>query len=134
MTINLLLAISIAGCGGSKTTVIEQAPHVTAANEIAAMARLTAIARAETMYQAESGGRYASLDELIQKGYANDPSKGKLTGYKLEVRVGGDGFQATATPEKFPITGKRSFYIDENNVMRGADKGGAPATSSDPAV
>ena len=130
----LSLAVSMAGCGGSKTTVIEQAPHATAANEIAAMARLTAIARAEMLYQTESGGRFASLDELIQKGYTNDPSSGKLTGYKLEVRVGSSGFQATATPEKFPITGKRSFYIDENNVMRGADKNGAQATSSDPAV
>jgi len=133
LIILLPLAVLIAGCG-SKTTVIEQAPHATAANEIAAMARLTAIAKAEMMYQAESGGRFASLDELIQKGYANDPSKGKLTGYKLEVRVSSDGFQATATPEKFPITGKRSFYIDEGNLMRGADKGGAPANSSDPAV
>ena len=128
-----LLAFSVAGCG-SKTTVIEQAPHATAANEMAAMTRLTAIAKAEMMYQVESGGRYGSLDELIQKGFANDPSKGKLTGYRLEVKVGSDGFQATATPEKFPITGKRSFYIDERNVMRGADKGGAQATSSDPEV
>jgi hypothetical protein len=128
-----LLALLVAGCG-SKTTVIEQAPHATAANEMAAMTRLTAIAKAEMMYQVESGGRYGSLDELIQKGFANDPSKGKLTGYRLEVKVGSDGFQATATPEKFPITGKRSFYIDERNVMRGADKGGAQATFSDPEV
>jgi hypothetical protein len=127
------LASLAAGCG-SKTTIIEQAPHATAANEMAAMTRLTAIAKAEMMYQAESGGRFATLDELIRKGFANDPSKGKLTGYKLEVRVAGDGFQATATPEKFPVTGKRSFYIDERNVMRGADKGGAQATPSDPEV
>ena len=127
------LACLCASCG-SKTTIIEQTPHATAANEMAAMTRLTAIAKAEMMYQVESGGRYGSLDELIQKGFANDPSKGKLTGYRLEVKVGSDGFQATATPEKFPITGKRSFYIDERNVMRGADKGGAQATSSDPEV
>jgi hypothetical protein len=133
LIIALSLAILIAGCG-SKNIVIEQAPHATAANEIAALARLTAIARAEMLYQTESGGGFATLDDLIQKGYANDPSKGKLTGYKLEVKVGSDGFQATATPEKFPITGKRSFYIDERNVMRGADKGGLPATAADPQV
>lgn len=129
-----LLAASIVGCDGSKTTVIESAPHATAANEIAAMARLTAIAKAEMLYQAESGGTFAALDELIRKGFVNDPSKGKLTGYELEVRISSNGFQATATPEKFPITGKRSFYIDERNVMRGADKRGAQATASDPAV
>lgn len=129
-----LLAAAMTGCDGSKTTVIEAPPHATAANEIAAMARLTAIARAEMMYQAESGGTFAPLDELIRKGFVNDPSKGKLTGYELEVKVSGSGFRATATPEKFPVTGKRSFYIDESNVMRGADKRGAQATAADPAV
>ena len=86
------------------------------------------------MYQAESVGAFASRDDLIRKGFVNDPSKGKLTGYQLEVKVSGNGFQATATPEKFPVTGKRSFYIDESNVMHGADKRGAQATASDPTV
>lgn len=126
-----LLAITVTGCD-SKTRVIEQAPQVTAGNEVAARARLSAIAKAEMMYQAESGGSFATLDELVEKGYANDPTRGKLTGYKLEVRVSGNGFQATATPEKFAITGRRSFYIDERNVLRGAEKGGAPATATDP--
>lgn len=129
-----LFAASMAACSGSKTTVIEAPPHATVANEMAAMARLTAIAKAEMMYQAESGGTFASLDELIRKGFVNDPSKGKLTGYELEVKVSGNGFHATATPEKFPVTGKRSFYIDESSVMRGADKRGAQATASDPTV
>lgn len=124
----------LTGCGGSKTTVIESPPHATVANELAAMTRLTAIAKAEMMYQADSGGAFASLDELIRKGFVNDPSKGKLTGYQLEVKVSGSGFQATATPEKFPVTGKRSFYIDESNVMHGAEKRGAQASASDPTV
>lgn len=129
-----LIAALLAGCDSSKTTVIESVPHATVANELAAMTRLTAIAKAEMIYQVESGGAFASLDELIRKGFVNDPSKGKLTGYELEVKVNGNGFQVTATPEKFPVTGKRSFYIDESSVMRGADKRGARATASDPAV
>ncbi len=132
LIVTVLLAASMSGCDGSKTTVIESAPHATAANELAAMTRLTAVARAEMMYQTESGGKFAPLDELIQKGFVNDPTKGKLTGYELEVKVSGNGFQATATPEKFPVTGKRSFYIDEAGVIRGADKRGAHATASDP--
>ncbi len=72
-----LIFASMTGCDGSKTTVIEAPPHATAANEIAAMARLTAIARAEMMYQAESGGTFASLDELIRKGFVNDPIEGQ---------------------------------------------------------
>jgi hypothetical protein len=123
----------MAGCEGG-TKVIGQAPHATAANEIAAMARLRAIAMAETHYQIESSGKYGTLDQLIKKGLVNDPSQGKLTGYKFDVEVTADGFRATAAPERFGVTGKRSFYIDERNVMRGADKGGARADASDPEV
>ena len=134
MVIMAVLAVSMTACDSSTTTVIKQAPQVTAANELTAMTRLSAIGRAELMYQAESDGKYATLDELIQRGMANDPSQGKLTGYKFEVKVTAHGFEATATPEKYGITGKRSFYVDEQTVMRGADRNGSPATASDPQI
>lgn len=130
----LALVIALAACESGTKTIVVQASHATAANEIAAMARLRAVAMAEMHYQIESGGKYGSLDELIQKGIVNDPSQGKLTGYKFDLQVRGDGFQATAAPENFGVTGKRSFYIDERNVMHGADKGGGQATASDPEV
>lgn len=133
----LMIVAALAGlaaCGGSKTTVIEQAPQVTVANELAAMTRLQAIGRAEMAYQAESAGQYATLDELIKRGMVNDPSQGKLTGYKFEVRVSSHGFEATATPERYGTSGKRSFYTDEQLVMRAADKRGEPASASDPQV
>jgi hypothetical protein len=129
----LALVMALAACD-SGTKTIERAAHPTAANEIAAMARLRAIAMAEMHYQVESSGRYGSLEELIQKGLVNDPTHGKLTRYRFDVQVRGNGFQATASPEKFGVTGERSFYIDERNVMRGADKRGAQATASDPEV
>lgn len=110
----------------------EQPVMVTAANETAALARLRAIAAAEARYQVDSGGDYGSLEQLIQKRYVNDPSNGKLTGYKFDVQVRPGSFQITAVPEKFGITGKRSFYVDESNIVRTADKKGAPATASDP--
>jgi len=127
-----MLVAGLAACDGSKTTVIEQVPQATAGNEIAAMARLSAIGRAELAYQAESGGKYAALDELIQRGLVNDPKQGKLTGYKFEVNLTAHGYEATATPERYGISGKRSFYVDEQNVMRGADRNGSQATASDP--
>jgi Tfp pilus assembly protein PilE len=122
--------LPILTCCGSQPA--EQSVMVTAANETAAMARLRAIAAAEARYQVESGGEFATLDQLIEKRYVNDPSRGKLTGYRFEVRVSPGAFQATAVPEKFPVTGTRSFYIDQSNVMRAADKKGAPASASDP--
>jgi hypothetical protein len=105
---------------------------VTAANETAAIARLRAIAAAEARYQVESGGSYGTLDQLIEKRYVNNPSQGKLTGYRFEVQVRPGSFQVTAVPEKFGVTGSRSFYVDEANVLHAADKKGAPATVSDP--
>ena len=124
------VAVMMAACNGQQPA--EQSVMVTAANETAAMARLRAIASAEARYQVDSGGEYGTLDQLIQKRYVNDPSGGKLTGYRFEVQVKQGGFQVTAVPEKFGITGKRSFYVDETNVVHAADKKGAPATASDP--
>ena len=117
-----------------KSDTPQQSVMVTAANETAAMARLRSIGVAEAQYMAESGGEYGSLDQLIQKRYSGDPSRGKLTGYKFEVQVKAGGFQVTAVPEKYGVTGNRSFYLDESNIMHGADKKGALATQSDPEV
>ncbi len=125
-----LMASVIAACSTPQPG--EQSVIVTAANETAAMARLRAIAAAEAQYQVESAGEYGTLDQLIQKHYVNDPSSGKLIGYRFEVQVKRGGFQATAVPEKAGVTGKRSFYLDETNVLHAADKKGAPATASDP--
>ncbi|HWP43827.1 MAG TPA: hypothetical protein VNO14_11360 [Blastocatellia bacterium] len=129
-----LLASAIFTLCGCQSNTTQQAPQVIVANELAAMNRLRAIAKAEAMYHIESGGRYATLDDLISKGLVNDPSRGKLTGYKFAVRLKGTGFEATAVPERFGISGRRSFYIDESGLMRAADKRGAEATSTDPAA
>jgi outer membrane protein TolC len=125
-----LIAVVIAACSSQKPP--EQVVMVTAANETAARARLHAIAAAEAQYQVASGGEYGTLDQLVNKGYVNDPSSGKLTGYRFEVQVKQGGFQATAVPVQTGISGTRSFYVDETNVMHAADKKGAPATASDP--
>ena len=82
-----LVGLVAATLGGCNRQPLEQPVMVTAATETAAMARLRAIAGAEARYQVESGGDYATLDQLIQKRYVNDPSSGKLTGYLFEVLV-----------------------------------------------
>ena len=132
------LVAAAAGACSSQQSLEQRRPEqsvlVTAANELAAMARLRAIAMAEASYQVESGGEYGTLDQLIQKRFVNDPSGGKLTGYRFEVQVKPGGFGIMAVPDKFGITGKRSFYVDETNVVHAADKKGEPATASDPEV
>jgi len=127
-------AVSLAACSSGPRKPAEQSVLVTAANETAAIARLRAVAAAEAQYQIASGGEYGTLDQLIQKRYVNDPSSGKLTGYRFEVQVRSGRFEATAVPEKFGISGTRSFYVDETNVIHAANKNGSPATASDPEV
>jgi hypothetical protein len=106
---------------------------ITAADELAARSRLQAIVTAEAGYQATApAGEYATLEELIAKGLTSDPTEGKLARYRFEVKVTPHGFEATAVPEKYGVSGNRSFFVDETRVIRGADKGGAKATASDP--
>jgi hypothetical protein len=129
-----VVAAIFAACESESTETPrpQQSALVTAANETAAIARLRTIGAAEARFMAEAGGNYGTLDQLIKERYLGDPSTGKLTGYRFEIQVKPGGFQATAVPEKHGLTGNRSFYLDETNVIRGADKKGAPATASDP--
>ena len=140
----IALAVLICGCdmhGSSKSDskTEEKRPGqmsmITAGDEIAARGRLQAITTAEAGYQATSpSGEYGTLDELVSKGLMNDPSAGKLARYRFEVKVTSHGFEATAVPENYGVTGTRSFFVDETRVLRGADKRGAKATALDPEV
>ena len=105
---------------------------VTVGDELAAIGRLQAIGVAEQTYSVTGDGAYATMEQLLDKGLIADPSQGKLSVYKFDARVTEHGFQATAVPAKYGITGKRSFYLDESRIVRGADKGGAAAGSADP--
>ena len=44
------------------------------------------------------------------------------------------GFALAATPIQYGPEGRRSFYLDSHGDLRGADKHGAVATSSDPLI
>lgn len=130
-------ALVLSGCSminsrsGNKA---EQIPQVIAGNEMAAISRLRSIVTAEMALQFEGDGKYATLDELVAKGAMSNPSHGKLAGYRFDVKVKPGGFEATAVPETFGVTGRRSFYVDESRVLHAADKGGLPASASDPAL
>jgi hypothetical protein len=134
LTANLVvigfIALMMAGCNSQQSP--EQSVMVTAANETAAMARMRAIAAAEASYQVDSGGEYGTMEQLIEKRFINDPSSGKLTGYRFDIQLKPGGFKIIAVPEKFGVSGTRSFYMDETNVLHAADKKGAPATATDP--
>jgi hypothetical protein len=74
-------------------------------------------------------------------------STGKKNGYTIRytiVPAGGNlpdeeanqtaKFELAATPVAYGKDGRRSFYLDSAGVLRGADKQGAVATSTDPRI
>jgi hypothetical protein len=109
-----------------------------AANELAAISQLRAIATAEANYQATTGGgSYGTLKQLIDaQSISQQISNGENRGYKFEVRVvSGSSYDALATPVKYGLTGLKSFYMNSSgSEIHGADKKGMEATVSDPSL
>ncbi len=120
----------------------KQAPLIQ--NESMGMFRLREIYNMEESFKAASGkGRYGTLEEMTAatSNTAGKPpssqtekSEAEQLPYKIEVASTGEKFQATATPKEYNKLSRRSFFIDESGVLRGADHKGAPATASDPPV
>ena len=103
-------------------------------NEGMATGLMYSIAHTQEMYKKEKGaGSYGTLEQLVAadlfpKGLIEDSL------YKFELIVTSDKFEVYATPKEYGKGGKMSYYIDQTRVLRGADRGGAPATSSDPPI
>jgi hypothetical protein len=105
-----------------------------AMNEAMAQTALRSVAGSEAVFKSDKGdGRYGSLDELISESLISRESLEKY-GYRIELTVSGDKFEATAVPVDYGITGRLSYFIDESGVLRGGDRGGAPATVADQPV
>jgi hypothetical protein len=52
-------------------------------------------------------------------------------GYKIEVTVSGDKFEATAVPLEYNKTGRLSYFVDQSAIVRGGDHAGGPAKVGD---
>lgn len=107
-----------------------------AANEGSAIHSLRTISSAEMTYQA-TYQKYATLEELAAAGLI-DPklASGVKSGYRFSVEVSSDdpesaGFAAYCVPVDYRNSGKRSFYVDQTSVIRGADNHGGPSSTSD---
>ncbi|MFN2513132.1 MAG: DUF3352 domain-containing protein [Pyrinomonadaceae bacterium] len=103
-------------------------------NEAMAQSALRMVVSAEATYQATAGkGKYATLDQLLEQGLVAKDFLQKH-GYKIELTVVGEKFEASAVPLEYGKTGTRSFFIDESGMLRGADHGGGAATVADKPV
>ncbi len=123
-----LLMLMIAGM----TSQVSETPIVT--NESIAKSILRTVSSAEATFRETKGkGNYASLDELAKEGLISKDLFEKY-GYRIEVNVLANKFEATAVPLEYGKTGRKSYFVDESQVLRGGDHGGGPATIADKPV
>lgn len=114
-----------------------------AANEGSAIYSLRTISAAELTYQAQFQ-RFGTLEELAAANLI-DPKlgSGRKSGYRFTVELTSEssatefgptsgGFVVTGVPVEYRSSGKRSFFVDETQVLRGADNVGLPASEGDP--
>jgi len=137
-----VFAVSSFGQTKSKPPTQSAIPKSSAEdNETLIYNALRQIHAAQATYNATTGnGSYAlTLQELADLEFIDQIlGRGEKYGYYFWVAATPTKnnkpsfFTATATPSQYPKTGRRSFYIDSNGVVRGADKNGAIATVNDP--
>lgn len=106
-----------------------------ARNEDAAVAELRDIYFAQQGYrEGEGQGSYGTIEQLVRAKQFSGSPRVVRNGYRLEISVSGEHFQATATPEIYGKTGQRSYFIDETGVVRGGDTGGNRAAATESAI
>jgi type IV pilus assembly protein PilA len=115
-----------------------------AANEGAAVYSLRTISAAELTYQGQFQ-RFGTLEELAGANLI-DPKLGSGTksGYRFTVELtsesrtdeefgsSAEGFVVNCVPLDYRGSGRRSFFVDETQVVRGADNVGLPSSAGDP--
>src|SRR5262245_49832591 len=133
-----VLLLSLIGCSSN----IQNYSNAKAgANETSAIVSLRSIGQAELLYFNTHQGRYGTLQDLSADHLIpSELAAGEKSGYRFTVRLierSGSGqptYEANAVPVTYGTTGKRSFYLNEEAVIRQADKNGSEATAKDPVL
>lgn len=106
-------------------------------NERFTINALNTISGAQATFKS-SNPTFATLQQLRDAGLIDSVlATGEKYGYVFSItlvtRTPGKtpGFQVSAVPRRYGRTGRRSFYLDESGVIRGADRQGAPANADD---
>jgi hypothetical protein len=115
----LLLAIAI-GFSACQTYVTGLKQDVARANELAAMAALHAIAIAEQTYSVSNGGKYGTLEQLVDGGFLDrSVTSGEKKDYVYSLEVGKkpgssdeEFYSCNADPKDKP---GRHFYVDSTS-------------------
>lgn len=82
------------------------------------------------------GGVSPSAAKLLDASLAAGASNGYKFRYRVITPAGSEnpGFEIAALPEQYGKSGNRSFLLDKDGKIHGADKKGAVATADDPIV
>lgn len=100
------------------------------AHEEEAAEMMIRIVKAQLVHNSQNGGLYADIPTLVKAGLLPvDIETTASTGYRYHMKVGADkkSYQAGAEPAEYGRTGKLSFYLDLNGLIR-KDIGGKPLT------
>jgi hypothetical protein len=135
----LILAVTLifffSSCSDVQKDIDAKVSQKSSSYEVGALSNLRVIRSAETIYISSSGsGEFGTLKQLIDAQQL-DASFGEVkNGYKFEVRLRSDNksYEVLATPSEYGFKGNRSFYMADDGVLRGADKKGEEANSTDP--
>ncbi|CAN5400639.1 hypothetical protein BH10ACI1_BH10ACI1_11920 [soil metagenome] len=111
-------------------------------NENCTIRDMRTFSGAQMTYQATVGdGNFGTLSQLYAAGLIHPGmASGTTHGYNfvcLKIDRTPDSpasFKISAIPVNYGVTGFRSFYIDINGILRGADKNGEPADENDPPI
>jgi hypothetical protein len=122
-----LILMAVAGISG------EVNPPSTVQNERMAIGMIYTIVNAENEYKKKSNGICGTLEELIAADMLPKESM-ERSGYRFDLTVSGDKFEVSAVPLEYGKSGMLSLFLDHTGVLRGGDKGGASASSSDPPI
>lgn len=127
ITIVLLVGV-LCGCGLYRDQSI-------ASNEAAVIKGLKVIYELEQIWHNKTQ-KYVPFDQLFSQDNAILSPSRSNPGYRFELRLkeNGKSFEALASPAKYNETGRRSFYMNEQGEIHGADKGGGEGTPTDPEV
>jgi hypothetical protein len=124
---NLILAI-VASTSATMNAMKQGSPEM---NEMIAMSGLRMIASAEATFKSTAGnGSYGSIDQLAEQKLLSKEVFEKY-GYQFDVSTSAQGFEAVAMPSEYGKSGRRSFFIDQSNILRAGDHGGGAATIAD---
>ncbi len=114
------------------------------AQEMAAVAEISTINKAEVQYYSQFGQYATSLAQLgppASAGAAEGPqaaglipnglATGASGGYNFTIAPSAQGYAVTAVPKVFNSTGRRTFYTDQSGITR-QNWGQDPATPNSP--